>query len=361
MALARAWRDLGAHVTVIAPEGADDDDLIGVRHPSFPATPDLNASRHINHEPLGSRLRHALLLPDPEVRWSLRAAEAAVHAANKADWIVTTSPPESLHLAGYLLKRRTQKLWLADIRDLWLDSPQLAARRNPVRRYIESVAAKWMLSNCDLISTVSPELVREARTFAGSDTPIEIVPHFAASYDGPAERLPEATFNIVHTGSISLSNPLSQFQCLLHDFEALVEQRPQTALWLAGHLSSQEVEAIESSVARPKVHILGPVSMDRARALQLGGDALAIVSGSNSHALPGKFAEYAATGHPILLSAPGPWCDLIPSNVTTLPFSQAVTLPKAGQNDSMYKSNSSQPSPAQALLDAMTRLHRIRS
>jgi hypothetical protein len=359
--IARAWRELGAEVTVVGPLGIEDSQCIEVLHPSFPATPDIGASRDGANQPIGASLRQALLLPDPEVRWALKATKAASAVAKEANWIVTTSPPESLHLAGKLLKKESSSLWLADLRDLWMASPQLAVRRRPIRRLIETQMAKWILSSCDAISTVSAAVEKEALDLTKHSKPSLIVPHFAEPFTGSAEHLPSGTFNIVHTGSIGLSNPLSKFSSLLLDFEELALNRSEAALWLLGHLSADELRAIEQSSVSEKIHYLGTVSMHRARALQFGADALAIVSGENSHALPGKISEYAQTGLPILISARGPWCSLIPPDVPTMDFADAGALPKAQSMVLRRKGDNIALLEAKRMLDFMSEVQAFKA
>jgi hypothetical protein len=168
----------------------------------------------------------------------------------------------------------------------------------------------------------------EVATYAQPDTKCLIIEHFATPFDGVAESLPLDTVNLVHTGAISLSNPLSEFCVFLQDFETLAQVRPDAALWLAGNLTPHERAAIAKLKAKSQIHVLGPVSANRARALQMGGDGLVLVSGSKSHALPGKFSEYAQTDKPIFVSAAGPWIDLIPTSVKTYPLEEAKLLQK---------------------------------
>lgn len=341
--LVAGWRADGHHVTVVAPAGADDPHLIAVPHPTYPARPSHGTGQH-EASGIASWLRTHLMLPDPEVRWALRSVRAAEAAAREADWIVSTSPPESLHLAARLLSDRTGTPWLADMRDLWLERPQLTARRGWLRQRVERPLARWILGRARALTAVSPALMHELDGLAPDGVPRAVVGHFTLPYAGPAEPLPADSFNIVHTGAISLSNPLSEFACLLEDFEKLVQRRPDARLWLAGHLSAHEVAAFRSSPAGSRIEIVGPVDARRARALQAGADALALVSGRNSHALPGKQAEYRSTGLPILVSAPGPWLELVEDRARLLAFADAADLPKA----TPAQTTPAQASPAQA-------------
>ena len=90
-ALVQSLRGIGIDVLVIAPQGALDPNIVGVPHPSYPAVPDFaasNSSSDAQQKQLLSFsevLRLTLMLPDPEIRWSLRAAKVAREAVSQAD------------------------------------------------------------------------------------------------------------------------------------------------------------------------------------------------------------------------------------------------------------------------------------
>lgn len=318
-----ALRNAGVDVTLCGPSGIVDDNFIAVPHPSFPALPrDDGKTNALNLlERTKDWARKHLMLPDPEIRWALRSVATIKASGLNFDWIMTTSPPESLHVAGAMLKRHYSCKWVADVRDMWIESPQRRElARSEHRQWIEAWIAKATLRHVDAIVAVSQAVMSETARYSRIGVPRAVIGHFAEPFLGQAEAFPIGNFNIVHTGAITLSNPLSEFTALLGDFEALAKQRKDVILWLAGNLTAQEHDAFEFSPFASQIRLLGPVSMDRARALQMGADALALVSGSKSHALPGKFSEYAQTGKPILVSAPGPWINLIGSNITTYSF-----------------------------------------
>jgi hypothetical protein len=62
------------------------------------------------------------LFPDPQVVWvpGLVVECQAVSREKQPDVLLTTAPPFSIHLAGYLLQRRRPDLpWVADYQDDW--------------------------------------------------------------------------------------------------------------------------------------------------------------------------------------------------------------------------------------------------
>jgi glycosyltransferase involved in cell wall biosynthesis len=327
-ALVEGLRAAGVDVTLCGPSGIEDENFIDVSHPSFPAVPsDVGTSGDVPaSKGLADWARRHLLLPDPEIRWALRVVARIKASGQKYDWVLTTSPPESLHVAGALLKRHLGCKWVADVRDMWIRRPQRRELENSAfRRWIETRIARATLGQVDALVAVSQAVMDEVSDYTSASVPKTIIGHFSTPFAGAAEALPDATFNIVHTGAITLSNPLSQFSALLADFGVVAKNRPEAVLWLAGNLTVSEQAAIASATFSTQIRMLGPVSMERARALQLAGDALALVSGEASHALPGKFSEYAQTGKPILISAPGPWVELIPKDAPVYQFIDAAS------------------------------------
>src|SRR5918994_6606276 len=67
-------------------------------------------ARALVHAKLASR---RLLVPDENVSWNLTAIPAAIRIARKEqiDVVVTTSPPNSIHLVGAAVKRATGAKW----------------------------------------------------------------------------------------------------------------------------------------------------------------------------------------------------------------------------------------------------------
>src|SRR5206468_1075266 len=59
-----------------------------------------------------------LLVPDENVSWNLTAVPAAIRLVRREqiDVVITTSPPNSIHLIGAAVQRATGAKWVADLR-----------------------------------------------------------------------------------------------------------------------------------------------------------------------------------------------------------------------------------------------------
>lgn len=141
---------------------------------------------------------------------------------------------------------------------------------------------------------------------------------------------------------------------MIGGFEDIVSKRPNARLLLAGRLAPDEEVKIATSPARHQIQALGVLSRNKARALQCGADALVLVSGPTSHALPGKYSEYRTTGLPILLAGGGPWRDLIDPDANVHEFAEAINMQKAPVTPAAVPDqHDDQPKNAAAILLAL--------
>lgn len=296
--LAQALRAEGIEVNVVAPVLPEGEPGVAVPHPHRDPSgaPPGRAT-------LRDHARELLLWPDPDIRWSMRAARAAA-ALPTPDWIVTTSPPESLHAAGAWLKRRTGARWAMDFRDHWLERPHRVERARAWRRAGEAMLARRWLKAADLVLAVDPVIAAELEALGARAA--HVLPHVAAPPPAPAH-LPTETINVVHTGSIALSDPACRIGDMLEPFAAGSGANPMLRLHLAGRLTDAERTAIAASPAAGSCIDHGVLSLDQARALQAGADALIFVASAKMHVPPSKIVEYLTCDVPIIACGDGPW------------------------------------------------------
>ncbi|PHR56629.1 MAG: hypothetical protein COA43_13465 [Robiginitomaculum sp.] len=306
--LAKALQDAGCEIKIIAPDA----------HPDF-----LSQSvPHAHRDPVltsggkpkqycRSFLRSLLLWPDPDISWAKACVRLALSSGDDflPDVIITTSPPESLHYAGYKLKQAYGAVWVADFRDHWLDSPHRIERNTFFRKMGERIYAKHILRKADIILSVNNDILEECTRFAPKVAQYEF-PHF--SPPPVSEKiLPDPFIHIVYTGGFSLSERHRAPSILLAPFEQALRTNPQLFLHIAGRFLDEEIKEIKKSPAIKNICIYDYLTLEDAHALQYGADALALMGTLQTYAPGGKMSEYQAvsarTGAPIIAFGEGPW------------------------------------------------------
>ncbi len=284
----------------------------------------------------------ALLVPDAYVGWSLRAAGPALTELRSSsyDAIVTTSSPDSAHLLGRHLKRRTGVPWVADFRDPWT---RRLAYQPPTRwhdrlhRSLEASCAR----EADRIIVTNEETRRDfleripglpegkiavitngydeedfvkargwlASTGAGSPAGGQVAPRgdLSGGAEGPAIGTSRA-FSILHAGQLNPERPIGPYLAGLRRFLDRSPERAEEArtLFLGGHYDRnvEEVRAagldavVQLEQGRP--HVQSIAALLQARVLLL----IEHDSDRGRLILPGKVFEYLRANRPILAVVP---------------------------------------------------------
>jgi glycosyltransferase involved in cell wall biosynthesis len=310
--LAKGLRERGWRVRVASPRAPEGEpDWIDSPHPAA-----LRGERAMNRqtnaptraiEKLATIARRTVYWPDADMRWALGTARIveAVVRGDRPDWIVTSSPPESVHLVGTAIKRRSGIRWLAELRDSWIEEPLREELLNSrVRRFVERRIARSLLQRADHIVAVSEPIAREVASFDVS-CPISLIGHFAEPY-AATRTFPGTGPHLLHTGQFSLSHPQRTLQPVLDAFLRVLATHPNAHLHLIGRLTHAESELARRHAANPRTVLHGPLPYADARAYQNAADAL-ILYQPDTAALPGKLSEYLLCTAPILTVGSGRW------------------------------------------------------
>ena len=115
-----------------------------------------------------------LFCPDPTVIWAKRAAvnPAVLEKSQGASSVISSSPPESAHVASCLLSKRLKSNLIVDLRDGWLDEPLRIEHYNlPFQQYREARLERHILKQAGRIfvtSQVWSELMQSRLPFTRS-------------------------------------------------------------------------------------------------------------------------------------------------------------------------------------------------
>ena len=308
--LAKALRDEGARVIIISPDKVEGFEGAACPHPHRdPPTVEQRPKTLRDHT------RDWLFWPDPDIKWAMRAARTAKaylrENASQPDWVLTTSPPESLHAAGHWLARRTGARHAADFRDHWFETAHRLIRRQLIRQWAERPVARRLLSLLEVGFAVNDAIAGEIQSLA-PQAKMHVLPHWAPPPVKPRD-LPKDQIHLVHTGSFSLSDPDCGIAPVLEAFEAAQASRPNLRLHLIGRLSDGELAQVRASPATKAIFTTGVVPLADALAYQAAADGLVLTAAANKAVPPGKFAESQAAGAPIAALGEGPWRNVVNS------------------------------------------------
>ncbi|MCH8290362.1 glycosyltransferase [Candidatus Poribacteria bacterium] len=252
-----------------------------------------------------------LFFPDEGIGWLPFAVWTGwkIIRHRDVDVFYTTSPLNTAHLVGYILKRLTGKPWIADFRDPW-DYKTLYNHQFTRPRFMLSLGhflERRIITTADGVITVTKKMTEIFR----QRFPEERASKFQTIMNGYAaedftsrptdQKLRESEFTIVYTGSLSQST-----QSPSHFFTAIKQlidegRIPADAirLLLMGHSSVQIAPLIKTFQLNDVIKTKGYQPRHLALEYQRQADLLFFIPGPFDFMVTGKLCEYLMSGTPI--------------------------------------------------------------
>ena len=252
-------------------------------------------------------LSRRVLVPDENVTWNLTAIPTALRIVRQEgiDVVLTTSPPNSVHLIGAAAKAAGGVRWVADLRDSIGAHPHRRVERAAVRakEKVSEQVARLVARQADAIVGASEAIAEEAR---GLDPRGVVVPILnGADFDDFAglEYRRGDRFRITHTGSFFGRRDPRPFLTAF----AAAELDDAVARFVGDFRTSDRIWAGQLGLGhRLELHEYVP-RRDSLR-LQRDSDALLLLipeaGGRGRGVLSGKVFEYLAAERPILAAVP---------------------------------------------------------
>ena len=268
----------------------------------------INSGSKTFKQSLSLWIRGNFFIPDPRCWWVRPSVKFLKEYLKEhpVDAIVTTGPPQSMHLIGKALHRELGTPWIADFRDPWTKMYYFKHLGLwPLARFIHRKMEQAVLDEASAVIAVTPMV--QADFQAQTSTPVALITN---GYDIPdfPEAKPLAAdreyFTIVHTGLLaSDGNPLELWNVLLRKCFDRKEFRHKLKIKLIGKVDPEIIESIEIFGLGPNLENMGYLPHDRTIEEQRNADMLILPLRQDEEyrkAYPGKIFEYLAARRPVL-------------------------------------------------------------
>ena len=256
-------------------------------------------------------VRGNLFLPDPRCLWIGTSVSYLKKYLKEhpVDLIVSTGPPQSMHIIGMKLARQTGLPWIADFRDPWTRIfyfKHLSMTRTTERWHKKM--EKKVLDAASAVVAVSPLVQQEFQEM--TQTPVELITNGFDECDFAGAACTEAAggrdkdFIITHTGLFAADgNPSVLWETLRDKCIKDPVFKDRLKIKLIGKTDRQITESIEAAGLGENLTDMGYQPHDKAVEEQRRASLLILPLRKEPEykaVLPGKLYEYLASWRPVL-------------------------------------------------------------
>lgn len=265
----------------------------------------INGQKKSWKQSLSLFIRGNMFIPDPRIMWvgpSVRFLKKYLKE-HPVDAIVTTGPPQSMHLIGLRLSRATGLPWIADFRDPWTKMfyfKHLGLTAWAERKHQE--LEQEVLDGATRVVAVSPMVQNEFK--AMTSTPVELITNGFDEDDFKVDPHPDDFFTVTHTGLFaSDGNPDTLWKVLAEKCASDDAFRNMLRIRLVGKTDDAIIDSIKAAGLEDNLSDLGYRDHMTAVMEQKNASFLILPLRKEPEyraVLPGKLFEYLASRRPIL-------------------------------------------------------------
>lgn len=251
-----------------------------------------------------------LITPDFWQGWIPPAVFAGLQAIkrHKIQVIISTGPPFSTHLVGWMLKKLSHVAWITDFRDPWsFNEQQLFATKasDYLNRRLEAVVVR----NCDRVVTVTPSMTagyRDLYVSYSADKWATISNGFDNREFTELRSIPRySRLTISYLGHFSYTRTPDMILAVLGEMlnYNVISQSSLSVrfIGLCRYSNGRSVQdLIKSRGLENIVEIIDPIPRQEALLEMARSHLLLLLANDQLHQIPAKTYEYIGVGRPIL-------------------------------------------------------------
>ncbi|MBI1920675.1 MAG: hypothetical protein HYS23_06300 [Geobacter sp.] len=296
-AISREW---GVEVAVRDPLGL---------HPDEGAASAIQGTRE--YSPLVTLAAALAFNPDPGILWARRAAKhpLVLEHGRGAGFVISSSPPESAHLAAASLAERLGAELAVDMRDGWLDEPlKPLLQKSRLQRWREGRLERRVIEQARVVFVTSTRwqaLLEERLPQARGKVTVLTNCYPSPQLEVPFQPQPEEPYDLVYAGRFTGSKFDNRPGILLEPLFAGLRQVEGTfRVVILGALTSNDLEEIapwREKFASVGVDLVTRPQVERTALAEILAKArgLLLLSATRASILA-KLFDYIPTRRPIL-------------------------------------------------------------
>jgi glycosyltransferase involved in cell wall biosynthesis len=255
-------------------------------------------------------IRSNFFIPDPKVGWFPFAVKQGKKVMKEmpVKAIITTGPPNSVHLIGKKLRKKYNIPWIMDFRDPWTSSylvKELIARSRLAENIDQGMENK-ALKLADCVTGISPGLLTEFQDRANR---LEVIYNgFDEEEFPPYQKKPQSKFSLAYIGSLKPNQNIhALWQALAELIKERDDFRKDFVLQFTGSPNPHIIDTIKNYGLKDHLNLSGFIPHQQAIEQMQQTSLLLFIVPRAKYAksiTSGKIFEYMASRTPIVSLGP---------------------------------------------------------
>jgi glycosyltransferase involved in cell wall biosynthesis len=256
-----------------------------------------------------SAIFRCMFFVDPFKRWAWHASRAAVHVGRKhrTTLVITSSPPNSAHLAGRRVASKLKIPHVADFRDPWVDAhPDLKLSRPSLSVRLTTLVERSVVRDAAAVTCTAPTLIeRFAERYR---LPVAKLHLIRNGFDGPVAPPAQSShmLNVLYAGEIYMNRDPFPFLSAVENLLENPEVDPaRVKVTFVGNCQSYNdlplAKWLQNKRSRSVVSVLPPVPLSALEKLVQDATVLLNLTQNAPLMVPAKTYDQIASGREILL------------------------------------------------------------